>query len=137
MRRLAGRILALAVALGASPAFAQAPHHDYTTVQKTATALSAQTDATLWTPATGKAFILYGCVISARLPVRVELEVSDVDVVPPIYFESNGTVLVGGHGFPIYMSATNAVLTWTTSVEGMSDTHDRVSVLCWGYESQR
>ena len=132
-KRLVG--LALGVALFASPVFAERPHIDYTTLTKTSTATTQQTDAVLWTPATGNKFHLQGCLISADLPVKFELEVSDVDVVPPIYLESNGTVLLGGGENPIYSSIRDAVLTYSTNRIPVSNQFNNVSVLCWGYES--
>ena len=126
--------LALVGLLVAGPAFADRPTTYYTTQTKSATSTSAQTDATLWTPASGKAFVLQGCFVAAETPVRVEFEVSDVDVIPPFVMDSYGTALIGGGENPIYTSAVNAVLTYTTVISGLSATYPNTSVMCWGFE---
>ena len=108
----------------------------YETQMKTATSPTAQTDAVLWTPTTGNRFVLQGCGVSAIAPVRVEFEVSDVDVIPPIYLESYGMKLVESGGAPLYVSAQNAVLTYTTATfeTGPGVAYRDTSVFCWGYE---
>lgn len=112
------------------------PHHEYTTQTKTATSTTAQTDTTLWTPATGKRFILQGVLVCATMSVRVELEVSDVDVIAPVYLDSYGCRTVDASGAALYMSATDAVLTYTTITTAHSPIYANVSVTAWGYEAQ-
>lgn len=111
------------------------PTQQYTTVVETATATSSQTDASLWTPASGMRLVIQGCVVSSTQAVQVELEVSDVDVVPPIYLESYGSVVIGGGMAPVYTSSANAVLTYSTTNVAHSPTHGSVSVMCYGYEA--
>ena len=120
----------------ASTAWADRPSDLWTPQTKTATATTAQTDTTLWTPASGKRFHLQGCAISSDGAVRVELEVSNTDVIPPISLASSGTEVISAGGALLYSSATDALLTYSTSITGVSGTHRSVSVLCWGYESQ-
>lgn len=133
---LAGVVLLVGMARGVS---AELPSDLYTTQTNTATSTSAQTDTTLWDPAAGKRFILQGVMACTDLPVQVEFEVSDADVVPPMYFESYGCQTVQAGGAAIYMSARDAVLTYTTTAlfdyngNGIGD-YSRVSVMAWGYE---
>lgn len=108
------------------------PTQQYTTVTKTATSTTAQSATTLWTPATGFAFVLQGCLVSSQNAVQVRLQVSSVDVVPPIYLESYGSQMVGGANAPIYTSDVNAVLTYTTVSH--AGAYKNVSVMCWGWE---
>lgn len=124
--------LSLALGLvGIVPVFADRPHLDYTTVTKTATGSGAATDTTLWDPESGKRFFLLGAMVCARnAAITVELEVSDVDVVPPIRFESTGCQVVEAGGGILYESVTDAILTYTVTGSGSW------SVLTWGYEAQ-
>ena len=117
-------------------AWAEAPHILYETKTKNATSTSTQTDQTLWDPDAGKRFILQGVTICSDAAVQVELEVSDADVVPPVYQESYGCKSIGYGAAPIYMSATDAVLTYTTSSAGHSGGYRDVSVQAVGYEIQ-
>lgn len=129
MRHAARRLTLLVAALAcASPAGA-APTQEFTTITKTATSTTTQTDVALWTPASGKAFALFGCTFSAGAAAVIELEVNNVDVIPPVYLASAGTVEVGGGSWPIYQSEADAVLTYTT-------TKAPVSIRCSGYEFQ-
>src|SRR3990167_10867014 len=123
--RLAGSLLLLLGCVGL--AWADAPHHEYDTQTKTATGTGSSTDATLWDPAAGKRFILFGCVIAMDSAGTFELEVSDVDVIPPIKFQSTGRIQVWGGAWPIYVSATDAVLTYTVAPTNGSSTW---SVMC-------
>lgn len=130
--------LSLLLFLFAGPASvsAEKPNFYYTTVTKTATTTTAVTDSTLWDPAANNRFVLQGVLISATNAVQVELEVSDVDVVPPVYVTSTGVVLVGGGENPIYLGAKDAVLTWSTTQVGVSPNHGKVSIMAWGYEEE-
>ena len=126
-KQLAGLVLMLA--LLSPPAWALPPHLDYETQTKTATGTAPSTDTTLWTPVTGNKFILQACWVSANnASITVELEVSDVDVIPPMRFESTGTKVVEMGGAPIYVSTEDAVLTYTVTGTGA------YAILCVGYE---
>ena len=118
-------------------ASAQQPHRQFTTVVNTDTASSAQSATTIWTPTSGKMFILQGVMVSAETPVSVRFQVSGTDVIPPIILDSNGTVVVDASGYALFMSATDAVLTYTTTSTALSLTHPTISVMTWGYEAQR
>lgn len=109
---------------------ADRPTDFYTTVTKTDNKSAAQTDTTLWTPASGKRIILQGVVVSTNAANNVDLEVSDVDVVPPLYLAANGGGVIQSGGAPIWIGATDASLTYTTSAA------TNVSVLAWGYEEE-
>lgn len=135
MRKRGVALLGLALVLGAASASAERPDI-WGTKTKTATATSAQTDTALWTPASGKRVALQGCVISATKAMQVELEVSDVDVVPPIYFDSYGRLTIGGDSTLLYVGDPDAVLTYSTTNSGHSGSHGSVSIACWGYEVQ-
>lgn len=126
-RGLAG--VALAVVLLAQTAWAEKPTNWGTPVTKTAVQSGNATDTTLWDPAADNAFVLVGCVFSASAVANVELEVSDVDVVPPIYLPSVGTVSIGFGPFPLYRSAVDAVLKYT-----VLQNSNIVSILCTGWE---
>ena len=134
MRRWGMGLLLLGLVGVASTAHADRPSDQFQTITKTATATTAQTDTTLWDPAAGKRIILMGCVISAKFAQTVELEVANVDVVPPIYFESFGIRTIGTGDSPVYVGATDAVLTYSTSSAGHSPQAPTTSIVCWGYE---
>ena len=106
----------------------------YNVVTKTATSTSSQSATTLWTPATGFRFALQGCFLAAEGPVRIRLQVSGTDVIPPVVLETYGTATIGTGDSPIYMSATDAVLTYTTVITGLSASYPNTSIVCWGYE---
>lgn len=133
MRLCVGRVVA-AVVLLACPPLGWAARPEYEIQTKTATASSSQSDTTLWTPASGKSIALLGCHISTNRPLKVEIESSNTDVVPPIYTASEGGVLVGGNDWPIWVGDANATLTYTTSTDRVANTHGEVSILCWGFE---
>ena len=113
--------------IGMAVAEAVPPTLDYETTTKTATVSAISSDVTLWDPAADHRFVLLGCMINARAAGTVELEVSDVDVIPPIRFESTGTVVIGFGYAPLYVSAEDAILTYTT-------TAGLFSIMCAGYE---
>lgn len=128
--------VALWVGMG-SVAVAQ-PHLDYQTQTKTATVTGESTDTALWTPLTGSRFALQGCAFASSTAADVQLEVSDVDVVPPIYLESYGMKMIGGVGAPIYTSATDDVLRYTVEFTDHTNSGTtRLSIMCWGYEYQQ
>jgi len=127
------RTVLVAVCLFAVAGLVEAfePHRSYTTVTKNGNTTDAQTDTTLWDPAAGKSVALQGCAVSADATETIQVEVSDVDVIPPIYLAANtGMVVTGGYA-PIYMGAVDAILTYTTT------TSANTSIVCWGYEFQR
>ena len=118
--------------LAAMPsAWAFEPHRSYTTTTKTLNTTDAQTDATLWTPASGKAIAIQGCDVSADATQTALLEIGSTAVHQVLYIAANGNAQVGGGYAPFYMTATDDVLTYTTS------TSANTSVTCWGYEFQR
>ena len=127
--------LVLSVSLSAHRVWAETAAFEYTTVTKTATVTSDSTDVTLWDPAGGYGFVLQGCDLSSTVAASIELEVSDVDVVPPIYMDSYGSHPIGAGNGPIAMGAQDAILTYTVTFTTYTPVRDtRVSILCWGYE---
>lgn len=131
MRRAwVGMALAASV-VGASLACAEEPTIWGKPVTKTATATGSATDTTLWTPSTGNAIVLMGCLIGVDRAARVEIESSDVDVIPPIQPGSSGQVSIGYGNFPIWMGAVDATLAYTVSD---TSTSSRTSIMCSGYE---
>ena len=137
MRRL-GFALAIASALLAWVTIVSAdnPIDTYAPTTKTATVtVAAQTATTLWAPTSGFRIALMGCTVSTRHAQQVRLQVAGVDVVPPMFFESYGVHAVGGgSSTPIYVGATDAVLTYTTSAAGHSPIEPTTSIICWGFE---
>lgn len=101
--------------------------YDWTPVHKAANYAAAQTDAVVWTPATGKQIVLLGVLLTTDTAMTIQIESSDVDVIPPCYFAANGGAVISGGG-PIWEGAANATLTITSSAAGNH------SVLLWGYE---
>ena len=135
MRKRWGLAALLALASLAVPAWAEL--YQYDTVTKTATVTTGATDTALWTPATGYRFVVQGCEFSSTVAALVELEVSDVDVIPPQYADSYGKWQVGGGEAPIYQSAIDAVLRYTVTFSAYTPAPDtRVSIVCWGYETR-
>ena len=129
MKRLA---LLLSVWLVASPS-AWASRWllgDYLPVTKNENTTDAQTDTTLWDPDAEFRFVLQGCFVSADATQTVEFEVSDVDVIPPVYLAANTSVLIGGGSAPIALGAVDAILKYTTT------TSANTTVLCWGWQDQ-
>lgn len=130
MRRLLyGAMLGslICVLLGGT-AQADKPTSYYLTVNKNTDTTDAVTDATLWDPDAGYRFILQGCAVSADAAQTVQFEVSDVDVIPPLYLAANGNAQVGIGDAPIYVSAVDAILTYTTT------TSANTTVVCWGWQ---
>lgn len=124
-------VLGLAVGLlvASSAAWATPPTLDYTTTVKTAVGNGREVDTTFWDPAEDHRFVLQGCIVNANnASITVEFEVSDVDVLPPMRFESTGQKVMGFGSAPLYVSATDAVLTYTVTGSGAW------SIMCAGYE---
>ena len=114
----------------ASPAWATSPDAAFTTTLKTATSAGVSaTDVALWTPTSGNFFVLMGCIVSTNGAGTIELEVSDVDVIPPQYFQTAGTRVLGFGAYPLSVSAKDAVLTYT-------HTRGEWSIYCSGYEGR-
>lgn len=132
MRQLRAFALLLIVGWMGTASADLLPTQAYTTMTKIDTSTTAQSATTLWTPTTGYRFVLQGCLVSSQRALKVRFQVSSVDVIPPIYLESYGSQMVGGTYAPIYTSAVDAVLTYTTTTESTS--YGSVSVSCWGYE---
>jgi hypothetical protein len=103
-----------------------------TTIYKTDISTSAQTDTTLWDPAANKRIRLRGCMVSADKAAIVQFEVSNVDVIPPLYLISHGTVSTGPGNPYIWEGLTDEILTYTTTAN--SPAYGSVSVLCFGDE---
>jgi len=122
-------LLGLLWCLALAPsAWAARVEREYTTLTKTATATSNQTDVAIWTPASGKGIALQGCLFSAAEAGNIELEVADVDVLPPIAMPSGGLESASAGEALLYQGAVDAVLRWTTTINGPH------AVMCWGYE---
>ena len=117
------------------PVQAERPDLLVTPVVKTATATTAQTATTLWTPASGTRIVLMGCVFSADRAYLVRLQVSGTDIVAPVYLDTNGTVSVGFGVTPLYVGATNAVITYTTTNAGFTGASGNAAITCTGYET--
>ena len=128
MRRLAA--VAAVLLFVCTSVWADRPHIDYTTVTKTVRGSVAATDTAFWTPASGEKIILMGCAVESDTGGQtIEIEISDIDVIPPQRFESSGLRVISGGGAPIYETARDAVLRYTVSSNG------NFSIMCWGYET--
>lgn len=128
--RISWVVIALAASvIGASLAYAEEPTTWGKVVTKTATQAGNAADQDLWDPAADTSIVLMGCLFSSSAPATVELEVSNVDVVPPQVLESAGWRQVGYGTFPLYHGATDAVLTYTTT-----NNSGTVAIMCSGYE---
>lgn len=124
-----GVLAVVGMLLSAGVAAAEQPTVWGTPKTKTATASGNVADQTLWDPEAGQLIVLMGCVFSSSQPADVELEVSNVDVVPPMHLESMGAIPIGYGTFPLYRGATDAVLTYT-----VTNSNGDVSIVCSGYE---
>ena len=120
----------LALGLGHQAVVAEVPTLLYETQTKTATSITIQSDTALWTPTSGNRFVLQACIISVDAAQDIDLEVSDVDVIAPVHLPSNGTQIIGLGGAPIYVSAKDAVLRFSTSTQATT------SITCIGYEER-
>lgn len=126
--------LVATIFLWATSSFAEPPTRDYTTVTKIATATGGVfEDSTLWDPDSGKRIVLLGVFVSSDVWADIELEVSNVDAVNPIHLESPGSKLIESGGRPIWVSAKDAVLTWSSKTLPIQA---NVSIMVWGYEEQ-
>ena len=136
IRRVLVFIAGVWLASACGSAWADRPTDHFTPVTKTATATSAQTDTTLWDPEADFRIVLMGCEISAKFAQTVELEVSNADVVPPMFFESYGIKSVGNGYAPIYQGAVDGILTYSTTADGHSPLAAATAIVCWGYETK-
>ena len=126
-RKILGIVLVL---VSTATAWAAPPDTEITTLTKTATSAGiSATDVALWTPTSGNFFVLMGCVFSTNGAGDIQLEVSDVDVIPPQYFQTAGTRVSGFGTYPLYVSAKDAVLAYT-------HTRGDWSIVCTGYEAR-
>ena len=131
MRKLSLLLICLLLVVGY--AFAEVPTRDYTVVTKTATTTTAVTDSQLWNPAgTDSRIVLQAVIISSTGIVDVDVEVSNVDVIPPVHMESRGTYVNQLGGRPIYVGAKDVNIDWTTS--SPDKPHPDVSIMLIGYE---
>lgn len=97
-------------------------------VNKSATYTAAQTDTVIWTPVPGKRISLLGAMVSSSSCNTIEIESSNVDVVPPMYISASGGAVTSGFG-ELWRGSINATLTVTSLV------NTNHSVMLWGYES--
>jgi len=104
------------------------PTQLYTTQTKNATSNTIQSDTAFWTPVSGFKIVLQGCFVAADAAQVIDFEVSDVDVITPIYLPSNGTISIQSGGVPIWVSAVDEVLRFSTATAAVT------SITCWGYE---
>lgn len=125
-------VLSLLCLVGASVCSAENPTIWGKPVTKTATVTGNGTaDTALWTPATGNRIVLMGCIISTSAAYKVELEVANVDVIPPMGFQSGGPVSIGFGTFPLWMGTADATLDYTVTNAGATAS---TSMVCSGYE---
>ena len=117
---------------GEGAAQSSRPTDLWTPQTKTASVTSNQTDTVIWTPASGKRIALQGVVVSAGGAGRVEIESSDVDVVPPITLDSGGFKSFDAGGVVIWSGAVDATLAYTNT--GGYEGTQPLSILVWGYE---
>lgn len=94
----------------------------------TESATGEQTDNPLWTPEAGNRVVLLGCAFSSDTATTIELEVSNVDVLPPVYLTVHSNAAIEGSGFPIYRGTADQALDWTSSGPGTA------TITCWGFE---
>lgn len=100
----------------------------YSPITKTGNYAAAQTDTAVWTPASGKRIHLLGVVLSTNDANDIEVESSNVDVVPPMYFAAHGGAVISGDG-ELWHGATDAALTISSTA---NVDH---SIMMWGYEA--
>jgi hypothetical protein len=91
---------------------------------------SAQTDAVLWTPASGKKIVLFGVFFSTDTAGNFFLEVggASTKVIPAVYVPANGTIVINSGSFPLWVGAADQTLTYTSSMSGNN------SIKVWGEE---
>lgn len=113
------------------PANADLPSHDYTQVSKNANTTDANTDAVLWTPASGKKIVLQGVMFSADATDTIFVEVggATTKIVPVTYLGANNTpTVIQNGGRPLWVGAVDETLTYTTT------TSANTTIFVWGYE---
>lgn len=130
MIRSAGLVLALLSAWLAVPAMAEQPHGDYTTVVKQDNQTDAQTDTTLWTPATGNKIVVLSLNLSADAAQDAFFEVTTTTKIQKLYVGAGGNASLTAGGRPVLVLATDEALTYTTSSGA------NTSVIAIGYETK-
>jgi hypothetical protein len=96
---------------------------------------SAQTNAAIHTPGTGRSIRLMGMVISngaSANNVTITSGAGNDTQFGPYYFAANGGVSMGSsqNETPILKLAANEVLKWTTTAA------DDITISGWGYEER-
>lgn len=87
-----------------------------------------QTDTAVWTPAAGKKIVLMGAYFTSDAILTLELEDSNVDVIPPTYTAVKGGASITAGPAPIWIGDDDDTL------DISSDQAGDFSVLVWGYE---
>lgn len=101
----------------------------YTPVNKTHSAnISAETDKTVWTPASGKSIVLVGISYWADVVSNFYVETGSTTVVSTMGIGTASATIVIGNGTPIWKGSADEALTYTTS------TASKHSITMWGYE---
>lgn len=98
----------------------------YTPVKKKGFYTTQQSDQPLWTPATGKKFVITDIIVSVGVAMRVYLQ-DDASKMWEWMFAANGGAVINLET-PDESAAVNNVLSITTSAEG------RCSIKVLGYE---
>ena len=106
------------------------PTDAYQTKTKKDNQTDAQTDKTIWTPATGYRLVIQGIFVTADATQTVFFETGSTEVFPTIYVGANVPVMVGGGFSPCLILAADEPLTYTSSTGG------NTSVVVYGYEDQ-
>lgn len=101
----------------------------YTTKTKTHTETTgAETDKTVWTPASGSKIVLLGVKFSSDTATSLLVESGSTAVIPTSECTASGQVVIG-NGVPIWQGSADESLTYTTGTAGSH------SILMWGYEN--
>lgn len=130
MRKFSGFILALLSVWLASPAYAERPHLDYSTVTKIDNQTDAQTDTTIWTPTSGYRLVIQGIYLIADTTQTVFFEVGSTTKIPVQYLIAGVPSPIELGGRPILTLETDEALTYT------STTGANTSVIVVGYEDK-
>lgn len=130
MKRTLTVLLALLSVWLAGPAYADRPHLDYTTLTKIENTTDAQTDTTIWTPASGYRIVVQAIYLTADATQTVFFEVGSTTKIPVQYIGANVPVPLTNGGRPILTLAADEALTYT------STTSANTSVMVVGYEDK-
>ncbi len=102
----------------------------YTPVTKTHSAVvGAETDRTVWTPASGNKIVLNGVMFWADTKTQAFVEQGTNKVIPNFSMDTASGITVIGNGTPIWKGGLDETLTYTT------ETASSHSILLWGYET--